>query len=298
MKVLLVGGTGFVGGHLQHHLQATSTVDILDQSVDIRNPEQLNRFISGKTLDAVIHLAAQSSVPESFKNPHETFDINFIGTLNVLMALQSARFQGRMLYIGSGDIYGLLADEDLPVAEDRPLKPMNPYAVSKVAAEALCYQWSQTADFKIVMVRPFNHIGPGQSERFALSDFAKQVTEIKLRRHEPFLHVGDIDVTRDFTDVRDIVRAYGLLLEHGKNGEVYNVCSGREYSIRSLLLRLIAIADVDVTICQDNDRLRPSEQRRILGSFDKLRKDTGWEPKMAIEQTLHDILDDWSAKIA
>jgi GDP-4-dehydro-6-deoxy-D-mannose reductase len=103
---------------------------------------------------------------------------------------------------------------------------MNPYAVSKVAAEALCYQWSQTADFKIVMVRPFNHIGPGQSERFALSDFAKQVTEIKLRRHEPLLHVGDIDVTRDFTDVRDIVRAYGLLLEHGKNGEVYNVCSG------------------------------------------------------------------------
>ncbi len=298
MNVLLVGGTGFVGGHLQHHLQTTSTVDILDESVDIRNPEQLTRFIAEKTLDAVIHLAAQSSVPESFKNPHETFGINFMGTLNVLMALQSARFHGRMLYIGSGDIYGLLADKDLPVAEDRPLKPKNPYAVSKVAAEALCYQWSQTADFKIVMVRPFNHIGPGQSERFALSDFAKQITEIKLRRHEPLLHVGDIDVTRDFTDVRDIVRAYGLLLERGKNGEVYNVCSGREYSIRSLLLRLIAIAGIDVTICQDNDRLRPSEQRRILGSFDKLRKDTGWEPKIAIEQTLHDILDDWSAKLA
>jgi GDP-4-dehydro-6-deoxy-D-mannose reductase len=293
-KCLLIGGTGFVGYHLQRHLQGiNSAVGLQDESVDVRMADQVKRLIYMEQPDAVIHLAAVSSVPESFKDPHKTFEINFTGTLNVLMALRSSGFRGRMLYIGSGDVYGLLADEDLPVTEDRPLKPKNPYAVSKVAAEALCYQWSQSADFQIVMVRPFNHIGPGQSERFALSDFARQIIEIKIRKHNSTLRVGDIDVTRDFTDVRDVVRAYSLLLERGKNGEVYNVCSGREQSVRSLLLQLMNIAGVDARIEQDIERLRPSEQRRVFGSFEKLRKDTGWQPMITIEDTLRDILDDW-----
>ncbi len=298
-KVLLIGGTGFVGGHLQRHLCDNKyAVGVHGDSVDVRNPGEMQRLIFRERPDAVVHLAAISSVPESFKNPHQTFEINFTGTLNVLMALRSSGFRGRMLYIGSGDVYGLLADEDLPVTEERRLKPKNPYAVSKVAAEALCYQWSQTADFQIVMARPFNHIGPGQSERFALSDFAKQIVEIKIGRHNSTLRVGDIDVTRDFTDVRDVVKAYGLLLERGKNGEVYNVCSGKERSVRSLLSRLIDIAGVDARIEQDRNRLRPSEQRRVFGSFEKLRRDTGWLPDIPIEQTLHDILDDWRMKLS
>ncbi|HLO14595.1 MAG TPA: GDP-mannose 4,6-dehydratase, partial [Anaerolineales bacterium] len=257
----------------------------------------LSREFAGKKYDFVVHLAAQSSVPESFKYPRDTFEINFMGTLNVLTALQGTGFKGRMLYIGSGDVYGLLAEHELPVSEERPVKPNNPYSVSKVAAEALCYQWSQTGEYEIIMARPFNHIGPGQSERFVLPDFAKQIIEISVRRRDPVLSVGDIDVTRDFTDVRDIVRAYRLLMERGANGEVYNVCSGREYSIRSLLLKMMDIASVGAEILQDPKRLRPSEQRRIFGSFNKLRRDTGWQPEIPIEKTLIDILDDWRNRL-
>lgn len=299
MKVLLIGGTGFVGGHLQRYLQDRNIFyNVHDESIDIRDAEQIKNMISRERPDAVVHLAAMSSVPESFKNQYETYSINFTGTLNVLMALRATDFHGRMLYVGSGDVYGYLKDDELPVIEERFLRPKNPYAVSKVASEALCYQWSLTSGFEIVIARPFNHIGPGQSERFALSDFAKQIVEIKLGLHNSTLHVGDIDVTRDFTDVRDVVRAYVLLLKHGKNGEAYNVCSGKERSVRSLLLQLMNIAGVDAKIEQDRDRLRPSEQRRVFGSFEKLRRDTGWRPAIPIEQTLHDILDDWRKKIS
>lgn len=299
MKIYLVGGTGFVGSHLHRHLHNQGhSVSVHDPSSDIRNAEEITQVISRSKPDALVHLAAISSVPESFKHQYETFEINFMGTLNVLMALLSSNFKGRMLYIGSGDVYGLLRDDELPVTEERLLKPKNPYAVSKVAAEALCYQWSQTSDFQIIMARPFNHVGPGQSERFALSNFARQIVEIQLGKQNPELRVGDIDVTRDFTDVRDVVKAYGLLLENGKNGEAYNVCSGKERSVRSLLLQLMKIAGVDARIEQDKERLRPSEQRRVFGSFEKLRKDTGWQLTIPIEQTLKDILDDWRKKIS
>ncbi|WP_139110812.1 GDP-mannose 4,6-dehydratase, partial [Acidithiobacillus thiooxidans] len=185
----------------------------------------------------------------------------------------------------------------LPVREDHPLHPRNPYAVSKVAAEALCYQWSQTSSFEIVMVRPFNHIGPGQSPRFAIADFARQVTEIRLDRREPVLQVGDIDVTRDFTDVRDVVRAYALLLEKGRNGGIYNVCSGREYRIRDLLRQLLALAGIEATIEQDPVRLRRAEQRRMVASFDLLHQDTGWQPAIPMEESLQDLLNDWKEQL-
>ncbi|WP_298172576.1 GDP-mannose 4,6-dehydratase, partial [Acidithiobacillus sp.] len=194
-------------------------------------------------------------------------------------------------------IYGQVAEAALPVREDHPLHPRNPYAVSKVAAEALCYQWSQTSGFAIIMVRPFNHIGPGQSPRFAIADFAKQVMEIRLGRRAPVLQVGDIDVTRDFTDVRDVVRAYGLLLEQGRNGAVYNVCSGREYDIRDLLRRLMVLAGVDARMEQDQARLRPAEQRRMVASFEALHRDTGWQPAITIEQSLQDLLNDWEKQL-
>lgn len=296
-RALLIGGTGFVGPYLQQHLQNDYDVVAVGRNIDVRIKEQLRQLIATTMPDVVIHLAGQSFVPESFKNPRETFDINFIGTFNLLSALKYAGFPGRFLFIGSGDVYGLVPPDLLPLLENYPLRPRNPYAVSKVAAEALCYQWSQTEGFDIVMARPFSHIGPGQSDRFVISDFARQIIEIKLRRREPVLRVGDIDVTRDFTDVRDVVRAYQLLLENGKNGEVYNVCSGNEYSIRALLQQMMEIAGVDAKLEQDNERLRPSEQRRLCGSFDKLQKKTGWQPKLAIERTLQDILNYWKEKV-
>lgn len=288
MKLLLTGANGFVGQYVQAALPCVPLPD----GLDLRDRAALTAAVAAIQPDTVLHLAAQSFVPASFENPRETFDINCYGTLNLLEALQAAGFKGRMLFVGSGDIYGQVAEAALPVREDHPLRPRNPYAVSKVAAEALCYQWSQTSGFEIVMVRPFNHIGPGQSPRFAIADFARQITEIRLGRRAPALQVGDIDVTRDFTDVRDVVRAYGLLLEQGRNGRVYNICSGREYDIRDLLRQLMALAGVDACIEQDPARLRRAEQRRMVASFEALHRDTGWQPAITIEQSLQDLLND------
>lgn len=293
MTVLLTGARGFVGRYVQALLPCES----LPESIDLRDRLALVDAVAAIRPDAVIHLAAQSFVPASFENPRETFDTNLYGTLNLLEALKAADFQGRLLFVGSGDTYGQVAEQDLPVQEDYQLRPRNPYAVSKVAAEALCYQWSQSADFELLMVRPFNHIGPGQSARFAIADFAKQVMEIRLERRTPLLQVGDIDVTRDFTDVRDVVRAYVLLLERGQNGGIYNVCSGREYRIRSLLEELLALAGVTARIEQDAARMRPAEQRRMLASYARLHRDTGWQPEISMTQSLQDLLDDWERQL-
>ncbi len=289
MKLLLTGANGFVGQTMQAALPCVP----LPYGLDLRDREALDAAIADIRPDTVIHLAAQSFVPASFENSHETFDINFLGTLNLLSALQASGFSGRMLFVGSGDTYGLVPPEALPVREEQPLRPRNPYAVSKVAAEALCYQWSQTEGFEVVMVRPFNHIGPGQSARFAIADFARQIVEIRLGRREPVLSVGDVDVTRDFTDVRDVVRAYLLLLTAGQNGEAYNVCSGVERSVRSLLEAMIALAGVHARIRQDPARLRPAEQRRMVASSTKLQRDTGWAQENSMEKSLKDLLNHW-----
>ena len=259
--------------------------------VDLRDAAAVAAVVAEIRPDRVIHLAAQAFVPASFANPHETFDINFTGTYNLLAGLKAAGFKGRMLYVGSGDTYGLVPPERLPVLESQPLLPRSPYAVSKVAAEALCYQWSQTEAFKIVLARPFNHIGPGQSRQFALPDFARQIVEIKLGRRPPVLSVGDIDVTRDFTDVRDVARAFALLLERGANGEAYNVCSGAEVSLREIIGMLMAAAGVEARIEQDPARVRMAEQRRMLGSNIKLATATGWRPEIGLRQSVADIID-------
>ena len=268
------------------------------REVDLRDVDGVRLLVEEVRPDAVIHLAAQSFVPASFERPVETFDINFSGTLNLLLALKDSGFQGRMLFVGSGDTYGLVSESRLPVTEEQPLRPRSPYSVSKVAAEALCYQWSQTESFTLAMTRSFNHIGPEQSERFAVSDFARQVIQIKMGRREPVLSVGDIDVTRDFTDVRDATAAYALLLERGCNGESYNVCSGVEHSLRSVLERLLQLANVEARIERDAARLRTFEQRRMRGSYEKLHQDTGWEPTITLDQSLKDILQNWEQRLS
>ena len=293
MKLLLTGANGFVGRHAQAALPCTP----LPKGLDLRDRAALTAAVAAIQPDAVLHLAAQSFVPASFEDPRETFDINLYGTLNLLEALHGARFKGRMLFVGSGDTYGQVPEAALPVREDQPLRPRNPYAVSKVAAEALCHQWSQTSAFEIIMVRPFNHIGPGQSSRFAIADFARQVMEIRRGRRAPILQVGDLDVTRDFTDVRDVVRAYGTLLERGRNGGVYNVCSGREYRLRDLLGQLLALAGVDATVEQEPTRLRHAEQRRMVASFEALYRDTGWQPAVSMNESLQDLLNDWEKQL-
>jgi GDP-4-dehydro-6-deoxy-D-mannose reductase len=297
MKLMVTGSEGFVGSALQRSRPCIALADA-DGNVDLRDRARVERAVASIAPEAVVHLAAQSFVPESFARPRETYEVNFIGTLNLLEALKNAGFKGRFLYVGSGDCYGLVAPNELPIDEAHTLRPRSPYAVSKAAGEALCYQWSQSEAFEIIMTRSFNHIGPGQSERFVVSNFARQVVEIHKGTRTAIIRTGDIDVTRDFTDVRDVVQAYLLLLERGSAGEVYNVCSGSEQSVRDLLTRLLRLAGVEAAVELDQTRLRRSEQRRICGSPRKLERDTGWKREYSLDASLADIINDWKAKLS
>jgi len=292
MSVLVTGLSGFVGSWCRRQMPCVDLA--LDgKFVDLRDADRVRLAIEAIRPQAVIHLAAQSDVPSSIADAAETYAINFGGTFNLLTALATAGFAGRCLYVGSADVYGTVPEAQLPISEQRPMRPLNPYAVSKVAAEALCYQWSQTGPFEIVIARPFNHIGPRQSDRFAVASFARQIAAHRAGRGAGRLRVGDIDTTRDFTDVRDIVRAYAMLLERGRNGEAYNVCSGVERTLREVIGALLKAAGVDMQIEVDTDRLRRVEQRRMSGSFAKLHADTGWQPEIPFDQTLVDTLAYW-----
>ena len=301
MKRLMVTGLdGFVGRHVKQAVESLrdGRFQLVEArgAIELREPATLQQAIEETRPDYVLHLAAQSFVPASVKDPRATYEVNFFGTLNLLQTLKAGGFRGRMLYVGSADAYGAVRDEDLPIVESCPLRPRTPYGVSKAAAELLCYQWTQDQGFDIVISRPFNHLGPGQAEHFVVLDFAKQVTEIKLGRREPVLNVGAIDVTRDFTDVRDVVQAYLALMERGESGEAYNVCSGREYSIREILEELIRLAEVECRIIVDNARLRAVERKRNRGSFEKLAQCTGWNPRITLTESLRDVLAYWELK--
>lgn len=295
MNMLVTGLTGFVGSFYKDQIPSIGLNDS-NGWVDLRDASRVRDAIRKIQPEAVLHLAAQSSVPASIAAPQETYESNFFGTLHLLQALQDIHFQGTMLYVGSADVYGAGHESNLPITEQTPTRPLNPYAVSKVAAEAMCYQWSQNADFEIVMARPFNHIGPRQSPLFAVSDFARQIVACRKGHAERKLLVGDIDTTRDFTDVRDVVRAYAALLESGRNGEVYNICSGVERSLREVIDALCAKCGIQVAIEVAPERLRFTEQRRTRGSFGKLHGDTGWSPIIPFDQTLQDIIDYWEEK--
>jgi GDP-4-dehydro-6-deoxy-D-mannose reductase len=265
------------------------------EAVDVRDAKKVERAVAEICPEAVIHLAAQSFVPQSFDDPLETLQINFLGTFNLLQALKHHGFRGRFLFVSSADVYGAVSPELLPISEDTPLKPRSPYGVSKVASEALCVQWAQTEELSVIVARPFNHIGAGQSDRFVVASLAKQIASAKRRHEKPVFHVGDLDVTRDFTDVRDVVRAYLLLLAGGENGAVYNICSGVERSIRSVLEELLRLAGIEAEVRQDDKRIRASEQKRLVGSADKIRIQTGWQPHIPFGDSLKAVLENWEA---
>ena len=296
-RVLIIGGTGFVGVHLQRLLQENFRVTATGHDSDIRDSDQTRRLVASTSPDLIINLASITTVRESFANPLETYRIGFFGTLNLLTSLKEIGFKGRMLNISSSEVYGHPSEAELPITEGSLIKPMSPYAVSKLATEALCFQWSQTEQFDIITARPFTHIGPGQSDRFAISNFAKQIAEVMLGRRDPVIRVGNLGATRDFTDVRDVAAAYISLQEKGRNGEIYNICSGNERSTDSLLAELIEQANVDIKIEQDHSLIRDSEQTRIYGSNEKLNRQTGWEPKISLTKTLNDALQNWCEKL-
>jgi len=298
-KLLVTGLNGFVGGHLQTllasmpdgpwQLLAAKPHDLLDCA-------SLDAWLQETCPDAVIHLAGQTFVPEAFRDPQRTLQVNLLGTLNVLQALKRRGFCGTFLYVSSGDVYGQVEETHLPIREELVPRPRNPYAVSKVSAELLCQQWSYSEPWRIIVARPFNHIGPGQGEAFVIPSMARQLIRVRQGLQPAQLEVGDVDVTRDFLDVRDVLKAYLALLEHGRNGEVYNVCSGVERRVRDLIEQMAGLVGVEVELVQDASRLRLSEQRRVVGCSQKLQKETGWKPGVSITETLQSVLSDWAAR--
>ncbi|SDW23200.1 GDP-mannose 4,6-dehydratase [Lysobacter enzymogenes] len=295
-RLLATGASGFVGGHLRQAIERGEfgAVELLPgpRGLDVRDAQAVDAMVEQARPDLVIHLAAQSFVPRSFAEPVETFEVNVLGTLNLLRSLSRNGFAGRMVYVSSGDVYGKVAEAAMPVNEDIWPAPRNPYAASKVAAEQLCLQWNRSEGLDVVVARPFNHIGPGQARDFVIPSLAHQVARIRAGLAPPQVHAGDIDVTRDFTDVRDIVRAYGDLLRAAQPGQTYVVGSGEERSIRELLEAMAKLAGVQVEVVQDPAKLRPSEQRRMRADPSKLTRDTGWRPRIGIDTTLNDILQE------
>jgi GDP-4-dehydro-6-deoxy-D-mannose reductase len=288
-RLVITGRTGFVGNAFCSRYGGVSLADETGR-VDLKDAARVQSAVASLQPDAVLHLAAQSSVASSFADPEGTFATNFQGTSNLLQALKSIQFGGVFVYVSSAEVYGSVDASDLPLKEFHSLKPLSPYAASKVATEDMCLQYSETESFRIVIARPFNQIGEGQDERFAIANFARQIIEMKHGRKEPVMITGDLSITRDFTDVLDTIDAYKDILERGRNGEIYNICSGRERSLKSLVDGMLQIAGVRASFQVDPVRLRASEQMRIVGDPSKIYEQLGWKPKRNIEETLKDIL--------
>ena len=298
-KLLVTGLNGFVGGHLQALLSSMENEAwqlMASKPHDLLDCASLDAWLQDECPDAVIHLAGQTFVPEAFRDPQRTLEVNLLGTLNLLQALKRRGFSGTFLYVSSGDVYGQVAESDLPIVESLAPQPRNPYAVSKVSAELLCQQWSYSEPWRIIVARPFNHIGQGQAESFVIPSMARQLIRVRQGLQPAQLEVGDVDVTRDFLDVGDVLQAYFALLEHGRSGEIYNVCSGVERQVRDLIMQMASLAGVDVELVQDATRMRRAEQRRVLGCSEKLQKETGWKPSVSITETLQAVLSDWEAR--
>lgn len=298
-RLFVTGLTGFVGQHLQSRLASPdSTWELLPAAApyDLTDAESLIDLWP-RMPDAVIHLAGQTFVPEAFRDPARTLAINLFGTLNLLQALKARGFTGTFLYVSSGDVYGQVGESALPITEQHPPCPRNPYAVSKLSAEFLSLQWGLSEGWPVLVARPFNHIGSGQKDSFVIASAARQINRIKLGLQGPQLEVGDIDVTRDFLDVGDVISAYLALLESGTAGQVYNICSGHEQSIRSLIEQLGDLAEVELQLVQDPARMRRADQRRVCGNYAKLATATGWAPAITTQQSLRTILSDWETRV-
>lgn len=306
-KALVTGINGFAGTHLsnlliQKNYEVFGIVkpakDVkLDShffAVDIQDFEGIKKVIAEITPDHIYHLAALTSPARSFQNPAETVTTNISGQLNILEAVkQLGLSETKVLVVSSAEIYGSANEEDLPLNEKAPIKPLSPYAVSKVAQDFLGYQYNKAHNIKTVIVRPFNNIGPHQAPIFVIPAFAKQIAEIEKGIKEPVLKVGNLESRRDFTDVRDVVRAYELLMQKGENGGAYNIGSGKSHKISEILEMLLSLSDKKIVVEKDSALMRPGDIPELRCDYDKLHKATGWKPEIDIEESLKDTLDYW-----
>jgi len=312
MRVLITGIAGFAGSHLAERLAAAGheifgtqlpgeglenlytvrgELDLI--RCDVTSRADVLRAFERAEPDWVFHLAGQASVGDSFHNPGLTIDVNVKGTVNVLEAARLHPTPPRVLIVTSAEVYGNRSEEEVPLIEDSPFFPVHTYAVSKVATHYLGQAYYRTHGVPVIEARPFNHIGPRQRLGFVVPDFASQLAQIMDGEREPVIGVGNLAAKRDFTDVRDVVRAYDLLAHHGEPGVVYNICSGQAYAIQEILDRLLALCDRPVRVEIDQWRKRPSKVPITLGSAERLKACTGWEPELNLEQTLADTLLYW-----
>jgi GDP-4-dehydro-6-deoxy-D-mannose reductase len=293
VRALVTGAGGFVGRYLTARLEQAG-YEVVAPPLELRDPESLHAAFDLAQPDAVFHLAAQTFVPRSIEAPAETYEINVIGTASLLAALRAWRDRSkrspRVLFVSSAEVYGAQPPEAMPLDESRAPNPSNPYAASKSAAEAIVLGEVRSFGVDAVITRAFNHIGPGQDERFAIPAFAAQLSRIASGA-QPVLQVGNLDARRDFLDVRDVVDAYAELARSGVSGEIYNVCSGTAVGMREILGELIRIAHVPVEVRTDPARMRPADVPLLYGNNEKLRAATGWTPRIALRKTLQDVYE-------
>lgn len=309
-KVVITGAGGFVGGHLARllvdegqqvlglGLHQAAVVSGSDYCVCDLKETGVARILADFEPDYIFHLAAKSSVADSWRDPVATYEANVLGQLRLLEAAAAARRPPRVIIACSSDEYGIVTPDELPITEDRPLRPNSPYAVSKVCQDYLGYQYFTGYGLPVIRTRGFNHTGPGQGAGFVCSDFAAQIARIEKGLAPAVLRVGNLEARRDFTDVRDVVRAYLQLALAGQPGEVYNVCSGSAYSIQEIVDLLLGFSQVRVSVEKDPAKGRPSDIPVLLGDNGKLARSTGWKPEIPFEQTLEDLLDWWRERVA
>lgn len=312
-KILITGASGFTGGYLSEYLLSQNKFEIFGtyhseksflnspvkekihfKNIDLTDPQSVFNLVSDLKPEYIFHLAAASAPSESFKDPLKTFNTNVTSEINILQAMQKNNLLGsKILIISSCEVYGYVRPDDLPVNEMTELRPASPYAVSKVTQDYLGLQYFLAYKLNCIRARPFNHIGPRQSAKFVVSDFSRQIAEIEKRKKEPVMYVGNLEAKRDFTDVRDIVKAYSSLLEKGIPGEAYNIGSGISHSAKEILDLLLEYSVSKITVKIDPTKMRPADCPDIICDNKRLTNLTGWKPKIPLKQTLLDTLDYW-----
>ena len=316
MKALITGITGFVGSHLAEYLLSKdfevhgtirwrSNVDNIKHIIpklklhecDLTDPFAVNKLIEEIKPEYIFHLASQSYVYSSWISPSQTITNNVISELNLLEAVRKYSQNSKIQIACSSEEYGYVAPDEVPITESNPIRPLSPYAVSKVTQDFLAYQYFKSYGLHIIRTRAFNHSGPRRGEVFVISNFAKQIAEIEKGYREPIIKVGNLDAIRDFTDVRDVVIAYLLAVEKCEAGEVYNISSGNGIEIKNILKKLMEMSTKEIKIENDPLRMRPSDVNILLGDSTKFMQKTGWKPEIPIEKTLKDTLDYWRLKL-
>lgn len=318
MKVLITGITGLAGSHLAEYLLTQQGMEIhgtlrwrsnreniagIENALhlhecELRDPHAVTQLLKKIRPERIFHLASQSNVAVSWASPQDTLLNNITAQLNIFEALRHLELNETRIHIaGSSEEYGMVNEDEQPVNENTPLKPLSPYAVSKVTQDALGYQYHKSYGLHIIRTRSFNHTGPRSNEAFVTANFARQIVEIEMGKREPILWVGNLAAKRDFTDIRDVVSAYAIALEHCEPGSVYNIGSGQAHSIKEVLDRLLSMARLIIQVEEDPARMRPSDVPVLICDNTRFKVKTGWEPKISFKQTLHDLLEYWRIKL-